>query len=153
MRLNSVFLATYVAVATILVACIVLLHGPLAAQEQRPTQQPPACTCSTPEQAPPTATPRPRFADHSQEPLDDSDEIAALDAIRIALSEVGDGSSYVWHRSNGRLSGVIQPTSSFKDSAGRVCRHLVLILTTGLRTGRIEGVACRAQDGVWQLEG
>jgi surface antigen len=34
-----------------------------------------------------------------------------------------------------------------------VCRHLVLILTTGVRTGRIEGVACRAQDGVWQLEG
>src|SRR5262249_1887159 len=101
MRPGSVFLAAYVAAAMILIALVVLLHAPLAAQEQRPAQQPPACSCSAPEQAPPAA-PRPRFADHSQEFLDDSDEVAAMDAIGVALREVGDGASYVWHRNNGR---------------------------------------------------
>jgi surface antigen len=98
------------------------------------------------------APPRPRLADHSRD-LDDSDEIAALDAIRIALTEVGDGSSYVWHRENGRISGVVHPTASFKDRTGRVCRHIVVVLTTGFRTGRVEGIACRLGDGTWQLEG
>lgn len=100
----------------------------------------------------PKSVSRPKLADHSQG-LDDNDEIATLDAIRVALSEVGDGSTYVWHSQNGRLSGVIQPTASFKDTAGRVCRHIVLVLTTGVRSGRVEGVACRLADGRWQLEG
>ena len=42
--------------------------------------------------------------------LDDGDEVATLDAIHVALSQVGDGGSYVWHRNHGRLSGVFQPT-------------------------------------------
>jgi surface antigen len=96
--------------------------------------------------------PRPKFADHSQG-LDNGDEVAALEAIRVALTEVGDGSSYVWHRGNGRLSGVVHPTSSFRDVSGRVCRHIVVVLTTGARSGRVEGVACRLSDGSWQLDG
>lgn len=83
---------------------------------------------------------------------DEVDEIAALEAIRIALSEVGDGSAYVWHRRYGRLGGFVQPTTSFKDPAGRVCRHIVLLLTRGERVGRAEGVACRLGDGRWQLD-
>jgi hypothetical protein len=145
MRLVFVYLAVSATVA----ASAAILQ-PLAAQQQRPAEPGP-CTCSAPEKAP-TQAPRPRLADHSQD-LDDSDEIAALDAIRIALTEVGDGASYVWHRGNGRLSGVIHPTASFKDQSGRVCRHIVVVLTTGLRTGRVEGVACRLGDGTWQLEG
>ena len=143
MRLVFVCLVASASIA----GCLAFLD-PLAAQQQRPAEPAP-CTCSSPDKAPPQ---RPRFADHSQD-LDESDEIAALDAIRVALSEVGDGVSYVWHRGNGRLSGVISPTASFKDHSGRVCRHIVLVLTTGFRSGRIEGVACRLGDGSWQLEG
>jgi surface antigen len=51
------------------------------------------------------------------------------------------------------LSGVVHPTGSFKDLAGRVCRHIVLILSAGAQTGKIEGVACRLGDGRWQLDG
>jgi hypothetical protein len=148
---RSVSLAAFVATASIFASLVMLQVRPLAAQEKQRPAEPAPCTCSTPEQAP-TMQPRPRLADHSQD-LDDNDEIAALDAIRVALSEVGDGASYVWHRNNGRLSGVIHPTSSFKDGTGRICRHIVLILTTGVRSGRIEGVACRLTDGAWQLEG
>jgi surface antigen len=85
--------------------------------------------------------------------LDEGDEIATLDAIRIALSEVADGSTYVWYRDNGHLNGLVTPTSSFKDGKGRVCRHILLILSAGQQTGRVEGIACRGDSGRWLLEG
>ncbi len=85
--------------------------------------------------------------------LNAKDEIAALERIQFALSEVGDGTSYVWRRWHGRLAGVIYPTSSFKDASGKVCRHLLILLTTGKRTSKMEGVACRLPSGRWQLEG
>jgi surface antigen len=85
--------------------------------------------------------------------LDVRDEIAALERIQFALSEVGDGTSYVWRRWHGRLAGVVHPTSSFKDPSGKVCRHLVVLLTTGKRTSKMEGIACRLPSGRWQLDG
>lgn len=95
---------------------------------------------------------KPKFADLQIE-LNENDEIAALEAIRVALSEVADGASYVWHRWHGRLSGIVQPTASFKDPAGRVCRHIVLSMVSTARSARVEGIACRLNDGRWQLEG
>jgi surface antigen len=85
--------------------------------------------------------------------LNEEDEIAALEAIRVALSEVGDGVAYVWHRRHGQLGGLVQPTHSFKDAHGRVCRRIIVILSAGLRSGRVEGTACRLASGRWQLEG
>ena len=41
--------------------------------------------------------------------LDARDEVAALERIQYALSEVGDGSTYVWKRWHGRLSGIDTP--------------------------------------------
>ncbi len=85
--------------------------------------------------------------------LDDNDEVAALEALRIALSEVADGSTFVWHRRNGRMSGIFQPTTSFKDADGKVCRHLKITLTSGPVSRATEGIACREASGVWNLEG
>lgn len=85
--------------------------------------------------------------------LSEDDEIATLDAIRVALSEVADGSTYVWYRQHGHLNGLVTPTSSFKDGKDRVCRHVLLILSAGAQTGRIEGIACRSDAGLWMLEG
>ena len=85
--------------------------------------------------------------------LNEEDEIAALEAIRVALSEVGDGASYVWHRRYGQLGGLVQPTHSFIDAHGRVCRRIIVILSAAMRSGRIEGTACRLAGGRWQLEG
>jgi hypothetical protein len=130
-----------------LVATVVLsVDAPVSAQQLRPTA-PPSCNCTEPQR------PYPRLTDLSRQPLDIYDEVAALDAIRIALTQVGDGSSFVWYGKNGRLSGVVQPTRSFRDGTGRICRHIVVVLTTGPRTGRIEGFGCRFSDGAWQLEG
>jgi hypothetical protein len=101
---------------------------------------------------------KPKFADLKSppadgRPLDSGDEIAALSSVQHALSATADGATYVWHRNNGRLSGLVQPTSSFKSAAGGVCRHVIVMLTTGAKTRKTEGVACRQENGVWSLEG
>lgn len=85
--------------------------------------------------------------------LDDTDEVATLDAIHTALSQVADGATYVWHRNHGRLSAILQPTQSFKDASGNVCRHLVVMLMSGAATRKTEGIACRMATGRWQLDG
>ena len=66
---------------------------------------------------------------------------------------MGDGTAFVWRLRNGRLAGVVKPTSSFRNQGGAVCRHLEMLLTTGLKTRKTEGIACRLANGRWQLEG
>lgn len=101
-------------------------------------------------------SPAPASADASRDlkaTLDSSDELATLAAVQFALSEVADGSTFQWHRAHGKLSGLFEPTSSFKDGAGHVCRYLRITLFSGLVSRKVEGVACRTAKGVWQLDG
>ncbi len=84
--------------------------------------------------------------------LNEGDEIAALESVQLALTEIADGSSYIWHRNHGRLSGIVRPVSSFKAANGSVCRYAVLVLSSLDVTKRTEIVACRLPTGVWQLE-
>jgi hypothetical protein len=87
------------------------------------------------------------------QPLNEKDEVAALEMVQYALSEVGDGKTYVWRRWHGKLSAIVQPTASFKDNGGKVCRHLLVLMTTGASTKKQEGIACRLPTGRWQLDG
>ena len=130
-----------------LVAFIFLSAGFALANGDKPEASAP---CSCPESERKSA--KPKFAGLGAE-LDESDEIAALENLQVALSKVGDGSSYVWHRANGRLSGLVQPTASFRNEKGRICRHIMVLLTTGERTKKREGIACRLENGLWRLEG
>jgi surface antigen len=84
--------------------------------------------------------------------LNESDEIAALESVQLALTEIADGSSYIWHRNHGRLSGIVQPVSSFKAVNGSVCRYAVVVLSSLDVTKRTEIVACRLPTGIWQVE-
>jgi len=81
------------------------------------------------------------------------DELATLHAIHTALSSVGDGGAYVWQRRNGLLDGLIRPTTSFKDRAGNICRHIIIRLNSKSYSREIEGVACRDTTGAWSLSG
>ena len=113
-------------------------------------------SCSCPESS--SRQQKPKFADlrsHPDDgsPLDAGDEVAALSSVQHGLSATADGSTYIWHRNNGRLSGLVQPTSSFKNVDGAICRHVVVMMTTGVKTRKTEGVACRQANGVWSLEG
>ncbi|MFA5948746.1 MAG: hypothetical protein WC807_00525 [Hyphomicrobium sp.] len=139
-----------VAVAGMMLALLVLL-GPSkghAAEELLTTG--PACSC------PPTAR-GPGLAGATSagtaSRLDENDEIAALSSLQIGLSRMDDGTPFVWRRGNGRLSGIVRPTRSFRSASGSLCRHVVVLLTTGYRTRTAEGVACRLEGGRWQLEG
>lgn len=112
----------------------------------------PSCSCPSAGNKPT----KPKFARLTAGPssaLDESDEVAALASLQVALSSVGDGATYVWARSNGRLSGLVKPVSSFRNSDGQICRHVVVMLTTGLDTRKAESTACRLTGGRWQIGG
>ena len=81
------------------------------------------------------------------------DQRAALEAIHFALREVADGSVFVWRRQKGILSGLVKPTSSFRDQKGAICRHLEFSMSFGDITRKIESIACRQNDGSWTLSG
>ena len=85
--------------------------------------------------------------------LDQSDRAAAMQALELALSELGDGVTLVWRRPERELVGRIKPVSAFRDDYGRVCRHVVYSLALGTYQRQIEGVACRESDGSWSLSG
>ncbi len=86
-------------------------------------------------------------------PTEPGDHIATLQAIEIALTQAGDGATYVWNRGSGRITGAVRPTSTFRDADRRICRHLEMQLRLGAYVRRTEGIACRNTDGVWELEG
>ncbi|MEQ1717832.1 MAG: hypothetical protein ABL907_17955 [Hyphomicrobium sp.] len=119
-----------------------------AADSMTPKTAPPGCSCPQSQSAPG----KPKMAALGTA-LDENDEIAALESVQLALSQVADGSSYVWHRSHGRLSGIVRPTASFKDHKGQVCRHVVVVLNSLDTTRKTEAIACRLVSGVWELDG
>ena len=85
--------------------------------------------------------------------LDGNDRAIALNALQVALSELGDGAQLVWQRPSRELTGVIKPVSAFRDDEGRVCRHLTYSLSLGTYVRQVEGVACREPNGAWSLAG
>ncbi len=141
-----------------------LARPPAASDDSASTPGTGTCTCSNNGQPPASNSgpippeqreklwPKPSLAE-LKTTLDDTDAVATLEAVQMALTEVGDGATYIWHRRHGRLSGAIQPTSSFKDGNGQICRHIVMALTSGSYSRKAEGIACRLKTGVWVLEG
>ena len=134
--------------AFVLVASVFVSSDFASAAEQNAAS--PSASCGCPKDGRGSA--KPKFAD-LKAPLDESDEIAALESVQFALTEVADGSSYVWHRSHGRLSGIVKPTTSFKDPKGNVCRHVLIVLNGTTDTKKTETIACRLASGVWQIDG
>lgn len=83
--------------------------------------------------------------------LDDSDRVAALRALHLALTRISDGATFVWRKRSRQLAGVIKPTAAFRNANGQVCRHLIYSLSLGRYIKSIESVACRDAKGRWQL--
>lgn len=57
-----------------------------------------------------------------------TDAAAALESVQFALSNVGDGGTYVWRKASTSVSGVVQPTHSFRNAKGRICRYLHVLV-------------------------
>jgi surface antigen len=94
---------------------------------------------------------RPRMPE-IKAPMQPGDELAALEAIDVALTQASDGATYVWRHHSGRLDGAIRMTRTFRNASGQVCRSLQMILNSGTYTRQQDGIACR-HDGMWHLEG
>jgi hypothetical protein len=117
-------------------------------------EAPAARATTTPTTTPPDepAARAPTFADLKAR-LDGTDHLAVLEALHVGLTELADGSTYLWHRKNGRISGSVRPTMSFRDEAGKVCRYVVFQITLGEYMRQIEGIACRQADRSWVVAG
>jgi surface antigen len=129
----------FLAAAAFLIAVVLMSADPVFAAE-------PPCDCSERPGNASTVTPEagaPLFDEH--------DRRAVYQAIHLALSEVGDGASYVWNRSHGRLGGLVQINGSFKSPDGRLCRRMIVMLTAGRETKQIATSACRLADRSWEL--
>lgn len=133
----------------LLAATVFLFDNPALGQEPSRTGAP-SCTCTEQTAKPASPTTAARVTERR---LDESDEIAALESIQMGLSSMVDGEPFVWRRANGRLSGIVRPTVSFRNKEGTICRHVVVLLTTGFKTRTAEGIACRSQNRRWVLEG
>ena len=53
--------------------------------------------------------------------FDGTDRAVALNALQVALTELGDGATLIWKRPSRELTGVIKPVPAFRDDEGRVC--------------------------------
>lgn len=150
--LPTMFLTTATAVA--LAAAILLQPLPADAAEVTTKLTPKEKSCA---ELLPLDLPGIRFGAPAfispRDTLDEHDELATLAAIQYALSEVGDGQTYVWHHKHGALSAIVKPTSSFRSANGRICRHIHLLLNSGQYSKKSEGIACRTTKGIWSLEG
>ena len=152
----------FIAAAVFLVGMVMLTPMPAFAGE--PTAQ----ANGQPQESPPNASPPCSCGDRAGQTaraapidpkadlrglLDQHDQTAVFQALHLALSEVADGSSYVWHRSHGRLSGVVQINGTTRNGAGSICRRMTIMLTSGTETRKIATSACRLADRSWQIVG
>ena len=83
--------------------------------------------------------------------LDQKDQIVAMRALHLALNQVEDGGTFLWQKKSRSLKGMIKPSKAFRNADGRVCRHVIYALSLGRFLKQIEGIACRQNDGRWQL--
>ncbi|MHA1166017.1 MAG: hypothetical protein ACTSP0_10630 [Alphaproteobacteria bacterium] len=83
--------------------------------------------------------------------LDQKDHIVAMRALHLALTQVEDGGTFMWQKRSRSLKGMIKPSKAFRNTDGRVCRHVIYALSLGRYLKQIEGIACRQNDGSWQL--
>ncbi len=84
--------------------------------------------------------------------LKPADEYAALYALQVALSRLGDGQTYVWGRPKRKLRAFITPVNSYRSENGNICRNIIVSLALGAYIKRIKTSACRASDKSWQLQ-
>ena len=66
-----------------------------------------------------------------------------MNALEVALNELGDGAALVWKRQKG-LAGVIKPVAAFRDDQGRVCRHLIYSLSFGNYAAKLRALPAAA---------
>jgi surface antigen len=73
--------------------------------------------------------------------------------LSFALSHVPDQHAVVWVNRDSRLYGEIVPLKTYRTSYGQVCREYASLSFTSSGQQQGFGMACRQDDGSWQLAG
>ena len=136
----------------IFAATALLMWSQFAFAKQGKPAIPPALSGVGTAEAPPVPQRKPlRRLAELRSRLDHRDHIVAMRALHLALSQVEDGGTFVWQKKSRSLKGMIKPSKAFRNSEGQVCRHVIYALSLGRYIKQIEGIACRQNDGRWQL--
>lgn len=107
---------------------------------------------ATPSSTPPLPSQNPaRRLAELRSRLGEMDQIVAMRALHMALTQVPDGGTFIWRKRSLSLKGMIRPSKAFRNADGQICRHVIYALALGRYSKQIEGIACRRDDGRWQL--
>ena len=82
-----------------------------------------------------------------------NDQSAVNSGLSFALNHVPDRHAVVWVNRDSRLSGKIVPLKTYRTSYGQVCREYASLSLTSSGTQQNFGMACRQENGGWQLAG
>lgn len=131
--------------------CLMLLPASTPAQGMQADRQATSPIEATAKQQSEKPTDWATSVDILPDRLDGRDRATALRALHVALDQLSDGAALIWRKRSLKLEGVIRPISAFRDTKGRICRHLTYQFKIADYNKRIEGVACRQTDGSWTL--
>lgn len=84
--------------------------------------------------------------------LDKTDMMYYNRASQNALETGQPGQTLPWQNPESGVSGTVTPSSYYKTDSGQYCREYTQTITVGGRTQEGYGVACRQQDGSWQIK-
>lgn len=73
--------------------------------------------------------------------------------LSFALNHVPDRHAVIWVNRDKRLSGKIAPLKTYRTSYGQVCREYASVSFDSSGQQRTFGMACRQENGGWQLAG
>lgn len=73
------------------------------------------------------------------------------DTFQRALEEKQSGSPEQWLLAHFALSGTVTPLATFRLNSGTYCRQYVQQLNHSEGQNKYYGLACRTQDGQWQI--
>jgi len=136
----------------IIAATALLMWSDIAfAKQNKPALPPFVSSDSTSEPPPLPLRKPPRKLAVLRSRLDQKDHVVAMRALQLALTQVEDGGTFLWQKKSRALKGMIKPSNAFRNASGAVCRHVIYALSLGRYLKQIEGIACRQNDGRWQL--
>jgi len=84
--------------------------------------------------------------------LDKADIVYHKRAANRALETQPSGQPLPWNNPSSSASGTITPTNYYQNASGQYCREYQQTISVGGKTANGYGVACRQQDGSWQLQ-
>lgn len=83
--------------------------------------------------------------------LDRADKMYYNQTYTRALETSRTGQTVGWQNPDSGNSGSFTPTNTFQNQNGQYCREFTQTIKVGGQSQQGYGVACRQQDGSWQI--